>query len=333
MVSSDFDGFDPRGSFDIRPAQSPVSARSVAAADQPGFGRVFTDHMVTIRYAEGKGWYDARVEARAPDPDGPGDRRAALRAGDLRGPQGVPAPGRRRHAVPARRQRPARSATPPTGWRWRRCPRAVPRLASGNWSRSTGTGCPTDPEGSLYLRPFMYASEVFLGVRPSAEYLYVLIASPVGSYFKGGVQPVSVWVSDDYTRAAPGGTGAAKCGGNYAASLVAQAGGDRARLRPGGVPRRGRASLRRRAGRHEHLLRVRRRHAGHAAADRHHPARHHPRLDHHAGPGGRATRSVERHDQLRGVARGRGERAPAGGLRLRHRRRGHPDRHRALGRW
>jgi branched-chain amino acid aminotransferase len=82
---------------------------------------------------------------------------------------------------------------------------------------------PTDPEGSLYLRPFMYASEVFLGVRPSAEYLYVLIASPVGSYFKGGVKPVSLWVSTEYTRAAPGGTGAAKCGGNYATSLVAQA--------------------------------------------------------------------------------------------------------------
>jgi branched-chain amino acid aminotransferase len=69
----------------------------------------------------------------------------------------------------------------------------------------------------------MYASEVFLGVKPSSEYLYVVIASPVGSYFKGGVRPVDVWVSEDYTRAAPGGTGAAKCGGNYAASLVAQA--------------------------------------------------------------------------------------------------------------
>src|SRR5439155_24827020 len=60
-------------------------------------------------------------------------------------------------------------------------------------------------------------------VKPSSEYLYVLIASPVGSYFKGGVKPVSVWISEDYTRAAPGGTGAAKCGGNYAASLIAQA--------------------------------------------------------------------------------------------------------------
>jgi len=82
---------------------------------------------------------------------------------------------------------------------------------------------PDDDGGSLYLRPFMYASEVFLGVRPSQEYMYVLIASPAGSYFKGGVKPISLWISEDYTRAAPGGTGAAKCGGNYAASLSATA--------------------------------------------------------------------------------------------------------------
>jgi branched-chain amino acid aminotransferase len=69
----------------------------------------------------------------------------------------------------------------------------------------------------------MFASEVFLGVRPALEYLYCVIASPVGSYFSGGVAPVTVWVSQEYTRAAPGGTGAAKCGGNYAASLAAQA--------------------------------------------------------------------------------------------------------------
>ena len=78
-------------------------------------------------------------------------------------------------------------------------------------------------DGSLYLRPFMFASEAFLGVRPAAEYWYVVIASPVGAYFKGGKKAVTVWLSDEYTRAAPGGTGAAKCGGNYAASLVAQA--------------------------------------------------------------------------------------------------------------
>ena len=80
-------------------------------------------------------------------------------------------------------------------------------------------------EDALYLRPFMLATEVGLGVRPSAEYLYVLIASPVGPYFAGGVKPIDVWLSTEYTRAALGGTGTAKCGGNYAASLLPQAQG------------------------------------------------------------------------------------------------------------
>ncbi|NED82522.1 branched chain amino acid aminotransferase, partial [Streptomyces sp. SID11233] len=75
-------------------------------------------------------------------------------------------------------------------------------------------------EASLYLRPFMIATEVGLGVKPANEYLFVVIASPAGAYFSGGVQPVSVWLSEDYVRAVKGGTGAAKTGGNYAASLV-----------------------------------------------------------------------------------------------------------------
>jgi len=77
--------------------------------------------------------------------------------------------------------------------------------------------------GSLYLRPFMFASEAFLGVRPAKQYTFLVIASPAGNYFRSGTPAVSIWVSGDYTRAAPGGTGAAKCGGNYAASLVPQA--------------------------------------------------------------------------------------------------------------
>jgi branched-chain amino acid aminotransferase len=78
-------------------------------------------------------------------------------------------------------------------------------------------------DASLYLRPFMFANEAFLGVRPAQEYIFCVIASPVGAYFKGGAKAVSLWVETEYTRAAAGGTGAAKCGGNYAASLVAQA--------------------------------------------------------------------------------------------------------------
>jgi branched-chain amino acid aminotransferase len=84
---------------------------------------------------------------------------------------------------------------------------------------------PDNPDGgekSLYLRPFMFASEVFLGVRPAEHVTFMVIASPAGAYFKGGVKPVTLWLTEDYTRAGRGGMGAAKTGGNYASSLVAQ---------------------------------------------------------------------------------------------------------------
>jgi branched-chain amino acid aminotransferase len=81
---------------------------------------------------------------------------------------------------------------------------------------------PTGPDQSLYLRPYQLATEPFLGVRPAHEYLFIVIASPAGAYFPRGVHPVSVYLSEDYIRAAPGGTGDVKCAGNYAASLLAQ---------------------------------------------------------------------------------------------------------------
>jgi branched-chain amino acid aminotransferase len=82
---------------------------------------------------------------------------------------------------------------------------------------------PSAPETSLYLRPFMFAKEAFLGVRPAKKVAYYLIASPAAAYFPGGVQPVNIWLSTQYARAGKGGTGAAKTGGNYASSLLPQA--------------------------------------------------------------------------------------------------------------
>jgi branched-chain amino acid aminotransferase len=82
---------------------------------------------------------------------------------------------------------------------------------------------PSAPETSLYLRPFMFAKEAFLGVRPAHKVAYYVIASPAGAYFSGGIAPVSIWLTTQYSRAGKGGTGAAKTGGNYASSLVAQA--------------------------------------------------------------------------------------------------------------
>jgi branched-chain amino acid aminotransferase len=88
--------------------------------------------------------------------------------------------------------------------------------------RTDSAWVPGTEESSLYLRPYMFASEAFLGVRPAHVIDYLLIASPVGPYFPGGVKPVSIWVAQGYHRAGPGGTGDAKCGGNYAASLLPQ---------------------------------------------------------------------------------------------------------------
>jgi branched-chain amino acid aminotransferase len=209
--------------FDVRPATNPVSDDERAALMiDPGFGRIFTDHMVTIRYAEGKGWYDARLEKYGPISLDPAT--AALHYGQeifeglkvYRHPDG--GLGLFRPEQNARRFN--RSAAR----------LAMPQLPEELFLESIRLlvehdqkWVPSAPETSLYLRPFMFATDPYLGVRPAQEYLYVLIASPVGAYFPRGVQPVSVWLSTDYTRAAPGGTGEAKCAGNYAASLVAQA--------------------------------------------------------------------------------------------------------------
>src|SRR5215475_4524905 len=186
----------------------------------PGFGRVFTDHMVTIRYSEGHGWHDAKLTARQPILMDPA-------AAVLHYSQEIFEGLKAYHAAQggivmfrpeenARRfQKSAERLAMPI------LPEAVFVEAVEQLVRIDREWIP-DGDGSLYLRPFMFANEIFLGVKPSSEYLFVVIASPVGSYFKSKDSAVSVWVSQDLTRAAPGGTGAAKCGGNYAASLLAQ---------------------------------------------------------------------------------------------------------------
>ncbi|KJC50044.1 branched-chain amino acid aminotransferase [Bradyrhizobium sp. LTSP849] len=209
--------------FDIQPASNPTSEKDrVAKLVDPGFGRVFTDHMAIVRYNQAKGgWYEARIEARANfqlDPAGAVLHYAqeifeGLKA-YKRDDGGVnlfrPDANARRFKDSADRMAMAQ------------VPEDVFIEAVAQVVRIDRAWMPGG-EGSLYLRPFMIASETFLGVKPSSEYIFAVIASPVGSYFKGGPAPVSIWVSENYTRAAVGGTGAVKCGGNYAASLRAQA--------------------------------------------------------------------------------------------------------------
>ncbi|MGJ5077737.1 branched-chain amino acid aminotransferase [Bradyrhizobium sp. HKCCYLS3013] len=208
--------------FDIKPTTNPTSDQERAAKlANPGFGRVFTDHMAVVQYSQDKGWHSARVESRA---NFPLDPAAAVLHYAQEIFEGLKAYKRDdggvnlfRPDANAKRfwnsaERMAMAQLPPEVFI-----EAVERLVQIDRAWIPGG------EGSLYLRPFMIASEVFLGVKPSAEYIFAVIASPVGSYFKGGPAPVSIWVSENYTRAAVGGTGGVKCGGNYAASLKAQA--------------------------------------------------------------------------------------------------------------
>src|SRR6201987_1913618 len=208
--------------FSRRPTDRPV-ADDVRAGllKDPGFGKVFTDHMVTIRWTLDRGWHDAEGRARAPVTLDPAA--AVLHYGQEIF-EGLKAYNLSDGSIPlfraeqnARRFQAsaARMAMPDL-------PEAVFLQAVDELVKIDSAWIPKG-DGSLYLRPFMFATEAFLGVRPSHEYLFMLIASSVGSSFKGGEKPVTVCLSDRYTRAAEGGTGAAKCGGNYAASLLAQA--------------------------------------------------------------------------------------------------------------
>ncbi|MFG2758878.1 branched-chain amino acid aminotransferase [Streptomyces wuyuanensis] len=211
-------------SIELKPSSTPLSdAEREAILANPGFGRHFTDHMVTVKWTEGRGWHDAQLTPYAPLSIDPANMTLhyaqeifeGLKA--YRRPDGSVATFRpdanaRRFQLSARRL-------------------AMPELPVETFIEACDALVQQDKawvpehggEASLYLRPFMFANEVGLGVRPANEYLFIVIASPAGPYFPGGVKPVSVWLSENYVRAVPGGMGFAKTGGNYAASLLAQA--------------------------------------------------------------------------------------------------------------
>ncbi len=206
----------------LTPAPTPADRRAEIVA-APGFGRYFTDHMVTIRWTAAKGWHDAAVVPYAPLVLDPATMVLHYGQEIFEGLKAYQQPGGavssfRPEANAARfRGSAVRLGMPPLPDDLFLASLSELLTADRAWMPPAGG------EESMYLRPFMIATEVGLGVRPSAEYLYCLIASPAGAYFPGGLKPVDVWLCTDYTRAAIGGTGAAKCGGNYAASLLPQA--------------------------------------------------------------------------------------------------------------
>ncbi|WFR82008.1 branched-chain amino acid aminotransferase [Janthinobacterium rivuli] len=205
----------------VTPSAHPLSdAERAARMVNPAFGRIFTDHMVVIPYRDGK-WQQGELKAYGPlslDPS----------ASSLHYGQAI-FEGYKAFAQPdgsIKTFRPEQNAERFNRSAARLAMPAIPVelfLEAGdaliaqdrNW-------VPKNTGESLYMRPLMIATDPYLGVRPSEEYLFVLFASPAGAYFPKGVKPVTVWISEDFVRAAPGGTGEAKCAGNYAASLMAQ---------------------------------------------------------------------------------------------------------------
>jgi branched-chain amino acid aminotransferase len=200
--------------------RSDADREAILAA--PGFGRYFTDHMVKIDWTVEDGWAEGEVLPYGPLSLDPAT--SSLHYGQLIF-----------EGLKAYRQPDSSIATFRPDANAARFARSARRLAMAELPAEKfieslqalidldAGWVPFGSDASLYLRPFMISTEVGLGVRPANAYSYLLIASPAGPYFPRGVQPVSVWLSTEYTRAAPGGTGEAKCAGNYAASLVAQA--------------------------------------------------------------------------------------------------------------
>ncbi|MBO0839585.1 MAG: branched-chain amino acid aminotransferase [Sciscionella sp.] len=208
-------------SFSRTPNPRPATQQRVAEVlAKPGFGVYFTDHMVTIEWDTERGWHDAAVGPYRPIELDPAT--TVLHYGQevfeglkaYRQPDGSIASFRPEINAARFRESAGRLAMP----------QLPDELFLGSLRELIAVDerwVPQPGEQSLYLRPFMISTEVGLGVNtPAGRYLYTLIASPAGSYFAGGIKPVKVWWCTDFIRAAVGGTGFAKCGGNYAGGFV-----------------------------------------------------------------------------------------------------------------
>ncbi|HJL15667.1 MAG TPA: branched-chain amino acid aminotransferase [Sandaracinaceae bacterium LLY-WYZ-13_1] len=185
-----------------------------------GFGRVFSDHVFRMDYEEARGWYDARIEPYAPielDPAASSLHYAQAVFEGLKAFRGVD------NVI--RLFRPDRHAD-----RFQQsCDRmCIPRLPEGAFLEAVEHAVaqdhewvPTEEGAALYVRPFVFATEAFLGVRPAKKYSFMVLMSPVGAYYAKGFAPVRIWVERHAVRAARGGVGASKTAANYAASLHA----------------------------------------------------------------------------------------------------------------
>jgi branched-chain amino acid aminotransferase len=199
-----------------------TDAERARLLESPGFCQVWTDHMVTLKWSAARGWHDGKLEPFGPLMLAPSTAVLHYSQEIFEGLKAY-----RQEPGPIVTFRPYANAA-----RFRRSAErmAMPQLPEEAFVQAIELlvaqdreWVPTQPEHALYLRPFMIATTTTLGVgKPADSYLFAVIASPVSGIFSGGLRAVSVWLAEGYTRAAKGGTGEVKTGGNYAAAFAAQ---------------------------------------------------------------------------------------------------------------
>ena len=207
--------------LNIRFEKTTTPKAKPADANNLGFGKIFTDHMFVMNYEEGKGWFDPRIVPFEKISLSPAamvyhygqEMFEGLKA--YKGDDGK-----------VRLFRPEMNAKRANESNKRLC---IPEIPVEDFVQAVSElvkveqdWIPTAPGTSLYIRPFVIATDEFLGVAPSKTYLFMVIVSPSGAYYASGLAPVGIWIEDEYVRAVKGGIGFAKTGGNYAASLAAQ---------------------------------------------------------------------------------------------------------------
>ena len=186
-----------------------------------GFGKIFTDHMFIMNYTEGKGWHDARIVPYQNLTLSPASMVFHYGQEMFEGLKAYKGADGNAYLF-----RPDMNAKRTNATNERLC---IPYLPEEDFVQAVKAvvevdkdWIPSEPGTSLYVRPFIIATDDFLGVAPSKTYLFMIILSPSGAYYASGLEPVGIWIEDDYVRAVRGGIGFAKTGGNYAASLAAQ---------------------------------------------------------------------------------------------------------------
>ena len=210
------------GRFPLTPNAHPATPEEYSEIMSTlAFGKKFTDHMAHMRWTREGGWSDRGVIPYGPLELTPGTSVFHYCQSVFEG-------------IKAYKREDGSVWTFRPGYNAARLNHSARRLALPELSREDFVASLVDyvradvkwvpdAEGSsLYLRPFMFASEEFVGVHPAGVVDYYVIGSPSGPYFKGGLSGVAIWVEREYHRAGPGGTGSAKAGGNYAASLLPQ---------------------------------------------------------------------------------------------------------------